>query len=661
MNFRYIIKKHYTIILLIALALALSALTMLRYPTTGLAFLIATGLLAILTVIKTRRGFHKTMSDIAAVNASLDPSGRDLLDSFPLPVLVSDENGVIVWYNSRFSDEVMGKDIVIEDTTIDQFTSGIGIETIKKNTRLNVEYNGKKYTLFQNPVERRDGDLYVLYFDEDTELKNIKIEYDLAHPAVMLISVDSIDDLYNSYSDSELAEITSGVEKLIEAWFKQFSGFLRRIGNGRFIAVIEERNMKKIIEGRFDILEQVRNYSYNDRIVGVTLSIGVGRTGNIEECENDARQAIDMALGRGGDQAVIRTDTGFDFFGGVSNGLEKRTKVRTRVVSKAIVELVNNYKKVYIMGHRFSDLDAIGAAIGLHKILTSLGVDTKIVVNKKTSLASSLIEMASRKGYEDAFIEPSKAENDIDERSVLFVVDTHRPDYVESPELYKKAKNVVVIDHHRKTVDYIQNAVIFYHEPHASSACEMVAELAQYISKKPVIGQFEANAMLSGITLDTKNFVLRTGVRTFEAAAYLRGRGADTVEVKQFFSSSIETNKQKNEIVSRATTYKSSAISYVEDNSIKELRIVASQAADEMLYISDINASYVLFRQDGRINISARSMGKVNVQLVMEKLGGGGHQTMAACQLECDDYEQAVALLKEAIDYYDNNSNGGNN
>ena len=661
MSFKYFLKKQYTVILLIVIALALCAVMMLHYPTAGLVCLLVTGFLAIITVIKTRRGFHKTLSDIAAVNASLDPSGRDLLDSFPMPVLVSDEDGVIVWYNSRFSNEVMGQDIVIEDTTIDQFTSGMGIETIKKNNSTDVEYNGKKYTLFQNPVERRDGDLYVLYFAEDTELKNTKIEYDLAHPAVMLISVDSIEDLYNSYSDSELAEITSGVEKIIESWFGKFSGFLRRIGNGRFIAVIEERYMKKIVEERFDILEQIRNYSYNDRIVGVTLSIGVGRTGSIEECENDARQAIDMALGRGGDQAVIRTDSGFDFFGGVSNGLEKRTKVRTRVVAKAIVELVGDGKKAFIMGHRFSDLDAVGAAIGLHKVLSSLGVETKIVVNKKTSLAASLIEMASRKGYAEAFIEPSKAESEIDERTILFILDTHKPDYVESPELYNKAKDVVVIDHHRKTVDYIQNAVIFYHEPHSSSTCEMVAELAQYMTKKPVIGQFEANAMLSGITLDTKNFVLRTGVRTFEAAAYLRGRGADTVEVKQFFSSSIENNKQKNEIVSRAITYKSSAISYVEDNSIKELRIVASQAADEMLYISDINASYVLFRQDGLINISARSMGKVNVQLVMERLGGGGHQTMAACQLECEDYEQASELLKEAIDYYENNINGGNN
>ena len=647
--------------MLIVLTLALSAVTMLYYFEIGLGCLILTGLLATLIVIKDRRSFKNMLSDIAAVNSSLDPSGRDLLDSFPMPVLVSDENGVIVWYNSRFSENVMGKDIVIEDTTIEQFTSGLGIDSIKLNTSTDIEYNGKKYTLFQNPVTRRDGDLYVLYFNEDTVLKNIKVEYDLAHPAVMLISVDSIEDLYNSYSDSELAEITSGVEKLIESWFGKYSGFLRRIGNGRFIAVIEERYIRQIINERFDILEQVRSFSYNDHIVGVTLSIGVGRSGNIEECENDARQAIDMALGRGGDQAAVRTDSGFDFFGGISNGMEKRTKVRTRVVANAIKELVGDYKKVYIMGHRFSDLDAIGAAIGLHKLISSLGVETKIVVNKKTSLASSLINMAEEKGYSQAFIDPIRAEFEIDDKTVLFVIDTHRPDYVESPDLYSKAKTVVVIDHHRKTVDYIQNAVIFYHEPHASSTCEMVSELAQYISKKPVIGQFEANALLSGIALDTKNFVLRTGVRTFEAAAYLRGRGADTVEVKQFFSNSIETNKQKNEIVSKAVTYRNSAISYVNDNSIKELRIVASQAADEMLYISDINASYVLFKQDGRINISARSMGKVNVQLVMERLGGGGHQTMAACQLECEEFEQAATLLKEAIDFYDNNSNGGNN
>ena len=295
------------------------------------------------------------------------------------------------------------------------------------------------------------------------------------------------------------------------------------------------------------------------------------------------------------------------------------------------------------------------------QLMEYLGVEAKIVINKKTSLASALLEIIEQKGFEDMLIEPHRAVDEIDDDSVLFVLDTHRPDYVESPELYKKAKTVVVIDHHRKTVDYIQNAVIFYHEPHASSACEMVTELVQYVSKKPIIDPFEANALLSGITLDTKNFVLRTGVRTFEAAAYLRGRGADTVEVKQLFSNSIETNKQKNDVVSKAVTYKTSAISFIDDNTVKDVRIVASQAADEMLYISGVKASYVLFKTDGYVNVSARSMGKVNVQLVMEHLGGGGHQTMAAAQLESENFEQAAEQLKQAIDYFENNTNGGNN
>lgn len=663
MKFKYVLNKYYPTIILVIFTFAMSAAITLLYDDKriGFACLAVTALLAVVIAVKNRLSFKRIMADVSAVNLSLDPSGRDMLDSFPMPVLVCDEKGIIVWYNSRFANEVMGKDIVIKDTTINQFISGFSIDSVKLNKKLDIDYNGKLYTLYHNPVKRRDGNLYVLYFDEDTYLKNIKVEYDLAHPAVMLISVDSIEDLYNSYTDSELAEITSGVEKLIENWFNQFSGLLRRVGAGRFLAIVEERNMKRIIAEKFDILEKVRSFTYNDQIVGVTLSIGVGRTGKIDECENDARQAIDMALGRGGDQAVLRTDIGFDFFGGVSNGVEKRTKVRTRVVAKAIADLVKDYNKVFIMGHKFSDLDAIGAAIGVQKMVSFFGIEAKIVINKKTTLALPLVEMAESKGFGDIFIEPNKAADEIDKNTVLFILDTHRPDYVESPEVYKKAKTVVVIDHHRKTVDYIQDAVIFYHEPHASSACEMVTELAQYVSKKPVIGPFEANALLSGITLDTKNFVLRTGVRTFEAAAYLRQRGADTVEVRQLFSNSIEMNKQKNEIVSKSITYKSSAISYVEDDNIKDLRIVASQAADDMLYISGIKASYVLFRLDGYINISARSMGKCNVQLIMERLGGGGHQTMAAAQLECDTFEQAAVLLKESIDFYESNSNGGNN
>lgn len=656
MSVKYFFRSQYPLVISLAVSVAASLTAMYYFLHLGVALFVLTAVAAIFSVIKARRKFLNIKKSVSAVNSSLDPNGKDMLDGFPMPVAVCDENGFIVWYNARFAEEVMGKEIIIEDTSVNQFIGGTSFETVKKNVHVNAEYNGKKYTVFQNTVKRHGGELYVLYFNEDTLLKNIQTEYNLAHPSVMLISVDSIEDLYNSFTDSELAEITSGVEKLIEGWFNQYSGFLRRTGSGRFIAVIEERYIRQIIASKFDILEKVRDFSYNDQIVGVTLSIGVGRTGSIEECENDARQAIDMALGRGGDQAALRTDIGYDFFGGVSNGIEKRTKVRTRVVAKAIKELVVGYDSVLIMGHRFSDLDALGAAVGIHKMITHLGVNAKIVMSRKTSLAMPLLHQLEEKGMGGIVIEPQEALEKITGKTLLFVIDTHRPDFVESPELYQKASAVVVIDHHRKTIDHIQNAVIFYHEPHSSSTSEMVTELMQYVSKKPIIGPFEANALLSGIALDTKNFVLRTGVRTFEAAAYLRGRGADTVEVKQLFSNTMETNKQKNEVIANSNTYKTSAISLVEDDSIKDIRIVASQAADEMLYISGVKASYVMFRTENCINISARSMGKMNVQLVMERLGGGGHQTMAAAQLENVDFPEAFEKLKQTIDFFEDDN-----
>lgn len=307
-----------------------------------------------------------------------------------------------------------------------------------------------------------------------------------------------------------------------------------------------------------------------------------------------------------------------------------------------------------VMGHKFSDLDCIGAAVGVCAAAGAFGKSAKIVTYEKTSLATPLMEYMKAQSDGDLFIHPDIARHTVTEKTLLFVVDTHKADFTEEPEIYEKAPSVVVIDHHRKTVDYIQNAVIFYHEPHASSACEMVTELLQYMQRKPIIGAVQANALLAGIMLDTKEFALRTGVRTFEAAAYLRARGADTVTVKGFFNSSMENKKLRGQVVLNAQSYRNCAVS-VADIKHKDIRIISAQAADELLTVSDVSASFVLFRTGDTANISARSMGKVNVQLIMEALGGGGHQTMAAVQLANTDLSEARQMLKKAIDeYYEN-------
>lgn len=410
-----------------------------------------------------------------------------------------------------------------------------------------------------------------------------------------------------------------------------------------------------MIAKKFNVMEQVRSYTYHGASVGITLSIGIGRGETLGDAESEARQALDMALGRGGDQTAMKnSDETYRFFGGVSKGVEKRTKVRTRVVASAIAELIRGCDNVLVMGHKFSDLDCIGAAVGVCAAAGAFGKSAKIVTYEKTSLATPLMEYMKAQSDGDLFIHPDIARHIVTEKTLLFVVDTHKADFTEEPEIYEKSPSVVVIDHHRKTVDYIQNAVIFYHEPHASSACEMVTELLQYMQRKPIIGAVQANALLAGIMLDTKEFALRTGVRTFEAAAYLRARGADTVTVKGFFNSSMENKKLRGQVVLNAQSYRNCAVS-VADIKHKDIRIISAQAADELLTVSDVSASFVLFETGDTANISARSMGKVNVQLIMEALGGGGHQTMAAAQLPNTDLSEARQMLKKAIDeYYEN-------
>ena len=358
-----------------------------------------------------------------------------------------------------------------------------------------------------------------------------------------------------------------------------------------------------------------------------------------------------MALGRGGDQAVVKTDNGYRFFGGVSKGVEKRSQAKTRVISNALQDLIMSSGKIYIMGHRFGDLDSVGASCGLAGAIKQLGKDVCIVVDRSKNLAAHLIDIVEKNTDFPLFITPAEAEDAIEDNDLLIIVDTHNKDFIESYSLYIRAKSVVVIDHHRKTVNFIDNAVIFHHEPYASSASEMVTEIIQYFkyNNDERIAAFYADALLSGIMLDTKNFVMRTGVRTFEAAAYLKKIGADTVSVKLLFSNSIDSYRRKTQIVASAKIYNKCAIATADFKS-DDIRLVAPQAADELLSITDVDASFVVYKTGNTINISARSLGALNVQVIMEKLGGGGHQTMAAAQIENSTINEAVKALTHAID-----------
>lgn len=650
MKFRQFIKIYPAIFTAILIMLTVCAVNFFVNPKIALFELVCLLVMIFVILFYVNKSFSRTKKTVSALNYSLSHDENGNLKDFPLPILIFDSTDRILWYNILFRNYIIGGNELKTDS-VKNFTNGRGLEDISDASSFDAKIGDKKYTVYFSHIDFESNRAYALYFVDDTALKRIKEEYELSKPVVMLITVDSLDEITHSYRETEGAEIVANIELITEGWFSGYQGIFRKLGNGRFISVVPESELEKMLKNKFFVLEQVREFTYADKKVGVTLSIGAGRGNTLNEAEASATQALDMALGRGGDQLALRNfDETYTFIGGVSSGVERHTKVRSRITASALAEIIGTSDNVIIMGHKFSDLDCLGASMGILKICQDLGKDARIAISPKTSLALPLMNYLKQNNQDGDLVLPDYAEHMIDEKTLLIIVDTHRADFLESKKIYEKAGKVVVIDHHRKTVDYIQNAVIFYHEPRASSASEMVAELTQYIPSVS-LNSTVANSLLAGIMLDTKNFVLRASARTFEAAAYLRSAGADTVTVKQFFNDTLENRQLRGQIVMSAYQYRNCAVS-VADFKSKDMRLICAQAADELLTINGVQASFVIFKTGETVNISARSMGALNVQVVMEYFGGGGHQTMAACQIENGDISQTQEELEKAIEKY---------
>lgn len=611
-------------------------------------FVVLIGGFAIGKLIQVTR---KTFQYYARIDDELESKMHMSVHSFPMSAVIIDSAGRIVWTNGKFTEEFpdcceYGMELSdITDIPPADFFTDDGIT---------VRYKDKVYKVFARiPDENEAKELTLLFFKNITDITALETEKKLSQPVVILFMVDGYEELISGCLESEKAHVSVQIDKSLEDFAGQTTGVLRKNASDRFIAVIEERHLQEILRNKVEILDKAREIFVNDRL-NVTMSIGIGRTGKtLKESEQFARQALEMALGRGGDQAAVKTDNGFEFYGGVSKGVERHTKVKTRIIANSLLELVDNADKIFIMGHKYSDLDSVGSSVGLTCAIRNLGKSAWAVCDYNTSLAKVLIDRFPHvDGEEPLFTEPADAMEELTDNSLLIICDTHNPLIIESKELYEKAKKVVVIDHHRKMVNYIDNAVIFHHEPYASSASEMVTELIQYFGEAGKLRAVQAECLLAGIMLDTKNFVMKTGVRTFEAAAVLRKMGADTITVKKMFSSSIDSYKRKTQIVAEAEIYRKCAIAPC-DFYADDLRIVAPQAADELLTIKNVDASFVLFKtMSNEISISARSMGNLNVQLIMEALGGGGHQTMAGAQLKDVTVNEALDTLKKSIDDY---------
>ena len=637
----------------IALLMALCAALVLVMAVAGSRYLphsaAATFAVFIVVLILLRRAGRRASRMLEDIGQGIASAMGPDYNTFPMPVLTVYAGSEITWYNELCAAQVFdGRGMLGEG--ISDMLPGFDLNAAAAAGRADIEYGGKLYTAYLSQHNQGEELLTVLYLMEDTQLKYYATEYHLAKPSIAILAVDNYEELTQDYKDIERAQLMGDIERVVGEYISANYGFVVKISRDKFVAIIEERGFNSILAGKFEILDRVRVMHMSGRM-SATMSIGIGReAASLYEADIMARQALEMCLGRGGDQAAIKTQNGYEFYGGVSKAIEKRTKVKTRIIAEALSELIASSWNVLVMGHRFADLDSLGAAVGILKSVKEMGKPAAIVLNREKNLVGPLLGKLAEGGYTDRdIVSPALAMELVDEGTLLVVVDTHVPHVLESEALYRACKNVAVIDHHRKLVDHIDNAVIFYHEPYASSASEMVAELVQYFPARPHITRVEAEAMMAGIMLDTKNFVMRTGVRTFEAAAYLRRMGADTVEVRKMFSSTMDAYQQKSTLVSTADVYRGCAIA-VSDYQFDDIRVVAPQAADELLTISGVDASFIIYVIGDSVNISARSMGVFNVQVLMESLGGGGHQTMAAAQFSGDNPENIRKRLMEAID-----------
>ena len=598
--------------------------------------------LAIAAVIALSLRFSAYIRGIVRSTADrINGIDHEYLERYKYPVAVVGMEGDIVWCNARFRKAIGGRSP--EGNHINNYISGYDIVDIIDSEGVDVAVDGREFTVY---CLNADGST-VCHFIENTYYKSTVREYHASIPCVALITFDNAEDFVSS-SEEYYSTVAISVEANLQRWANEYKAMYKKITNNRYMIIFRDADIDHMVNQRFPILRDIRSIGTARHIA--TISVGLCRgSKTVRESELNARKALEMALGRGGDQVAIIRDNTYEFFGGTAAAAEKVSKVRMRVIANAISRAVADADKVYVMGHRFSDLDCVGAAIGMQCIMDkTFKKYSKVVINRETSMAQQLIEYTDERLESDIYTTPEEALRGITPKSLLIIVDTHLATSLESRELYERAKKIVVIDHHRKAVNYINNALVFCHEPSASSACEMCCEIISYLDDKP-LGYIQADALLSGIMLDTKNFVLKTGVRTFEAAAYLRRKGANTLTVKELFSGSIDTYREKVDIVVRSEVHRGCAIS-TSDKITDDIRLASAQAADEMLTLKGIVASFVIFGDHKKINISARSYGRINVQLIMEKLGGGGHQTMAATQIYNSSIEESRRLLLEAID-----------
>ena len=566
-----------------------------------------------------------------------------LAQNISIPCAILDLSGRITWRNNAFLSLYDGQNI---RDAVPEFDGAQPTRTLQ------IDYNGSNYQVMHMLVMREHEKKLVFEFWLDrTEAAHYQRLYTEQRPYVAMIFVDNYEELLSDtqiHSTAVLAE----VERLIGDLSKRLGGLYRRYDNGRFILVLEAKQMQQLEQERFAILEQAHRIETGSSSA-VSLSIGFGIAPRLAQSEQDARRAMELALGRGGDQVVVKDGTDYRFYGGKRQHDPRQSRVKARLFSKALFQLFENSGDVFIMGHRNSDMDCIGAALGVVTCANHAGTHAYIVLDAVNTTIEDAIHTLERSGASSLIIRPEQAAEMMKEDSVLVVVDTQRASNTVAPELLKRTEHIVLIDHHRRNADYIDNATLHYLETRASSASEMVTEVMQYFADNVKPAAFTCSALLAGITVDTKQFAFNVGSRTFDAAGYLRRNGADLSSVKQMFQNDYQSYVRCANVVERAVIRKSGIAISIVDKNAPDAQLLAAQAADELLGIRSIYAAFVLARVDDMVAISGRSYGQINVQIILEKLGGGGHLTMAGAQLHGATAQEALEQLENAIDWYE--------
>ena len=597
-------------------------------------------------------------SYINELTFSVDSAAKNTLINSPFPLIILETSGNVIWRSSTFNKEFANVGI---NAYIDDLAKEIKQEIQNNNFKIDKKVNidNKTYHIIGDYVKSKKKDrkkelqyMITLYFIDITKEEELANKYNNAKTCIGIVVLDNYEEIIQRISEESKLQLIATIEKKLYEWANTCGGLIVKKERDTYVFVFEQQYLEKMENNKFTILDEMKEFETEEGMP-ITLTIAISNEGesNYEKYES-ALEAMDIALGRGGDQAVIRKEGKYNFFGGKTQEVEKRTKVKARVISHALEELIRKADKVVVMGHLNGDIDSIGSSLGIYRLAKVFEKEAYIVNDTYGLSLENLISTLKNQGYGDVIIDKNQALNIITPNTVLVVVDTHKRSYVEVPELLEKTEKIVVIDHHRKSEDYIENAILSFHEAYASSASELVTEIVEYATKEVVLEQIEAESLYAGIMMDTKNFTFKTGVRTFEAAAYLRKYGIDIIKVKKWFQSDLDSYTVIADIVKNAEIVNDTiGISEYDEND-KNANLICAKAADELITISNITASFVLGHMGDKICISGRSIGDINVQVILEKLGGGGHITLAGAQLEGLTMEEAKSELIIRINEY---------